>query len=758
MTIARRGGPPEVASPADALPDDHVPTTGVIFVHGIGSQKAGETLLQWSAPLIEVLTAWKAWAAPSSAIRDPIRTSRIDFDGNNPRIVLDIPGVTVGGERFDPHRWVLTEAWWAAKVAPPSLSTMTNWLGPRGGIGRIVDAILGNTSREAGLANTFRPFVTPFVAVLAGLVLTIYALIRGISLLIPIDDVRNAAILQTFDNSLTGWFGDVRILLYDPAQSSNIRGNLAAAIRRFHEVDKVDHVIVMAHSGGVMVSYLTLVDPAFTDPNLDRVDKLITFGEGFNLAMVLTSDSTGMFERLRTDVTDDHHRPTMLWRDFWGSHDPAPAGAVLCESLGPLDPVTKKPVGAMRPTNINSRQVWNRRSLLDDHGSYFDNDEEFTLAVLREIDHPTGWGEGPLDQPPPSRFYPTPLPNPVVTEPPADHREARHRERVAILALMRQVAVASAIGTITVVLAHATRLSELGKGLADIIAGIPVIHDVLAVPVQFLESMTIPNASVTVGNATVTLAGVVDTLGLGALQAIVLVSVVQLICAPVRADEAWASSNPRRRWFFGTEVAIALMLGVALAILAFAPGHPELLGAGLIEWSPGILLTLATLAVGYLGTLAARLIPSLSRIYAGVAIGVFLAAMVCAILVMFRRPGLEHGELGYLVIWGAFILLYRLGLDRWNQWDRVERLAAYQESPDVTRSRVPVRISIAGFVTAGFGLVFWIIPGFTPITVLLFVVAVILVGAAIVAGWAQWPTQSPTVAALPAVDSARGKV
>ena len=42
---------------APSVAEDHIPTTGVIFVHGIGSQKPGETLLQWSTPLIEVLIA-----------------------------------------------------------------------------------------------------------------------------------------------------------------------------------------------------------------------------------------------------------------------------------------------------------------------------------------------------------------------------------------------------------------------------------------------------------------------------------------------------------------------------------------------------------------------------------------------------------------------------------------------------------------------------------------------------------------------------
>ena len=80
-------------------------------------------------------------------------------------------------------------------------------------------------------------------------------------------------------------------------------------------------VVVVAHSGGVMVSYLALTDPAL-DPAALNVDKLVTFGEGWNLALRLTPAEVGMADRLRRDITTAH--PGLRWRDFWGSHDPGP--------------------------------------------------------------------------------------------------------------------------------------------------------------------------------------------------------------------------------------------------------------------------------------------------------------------------------------------------------------------------------------------------------------------------------------------------
>ena len=135
------------------------------------------------------------------------------------------------------------------------------------------------------MLGVFRAFLVPFVTVLAAIILTLYALTRAIIAVIPIQSVKDAAILRIFDEFLIGWFGDVRILLYDPAQSANVRAGLADAVRRLRKT--CSRVVVVAHSGGVMVSYLTLTDPALTDV---QVDKLITFGEGWNLALRLTDD------------------------------------------------------------------------------------------------------------------------------------------------------------------------------------------------------------------------------------------------------------------------------------------------------------------------------------------------------------------------------------------------------------------------------------------------------------------------------------
>ena len=83
-------------------------TVGVVFVHGIGSQRPGETLLDWSRPLIRVLTEWRIAHGLSP---DPVVSGDIDFSGaTRPTIELDIPASPAGATGDEPaaaQRWIL---------------------------------------------------------------------------------------------------------------------------------------------------------------------------------------------------------------------------------------------------------------------------------------------------------------------------------------------------------------------------------------------------------------------------------------------------------------------------------------------------------------------------------------------------------------------------------------------------------------------------------------------------------------------------
>ena len=753
-----RPGPP--GAPASGALDAGEPAravgrTGVVFVHGIGSQKPAETLLQWSAPIIEVLTAWHGklpTEPPDPGPRDPVLRATIDFSSTLPTISLRVPAATTDGVAHPEREWLMTEAWWASKVEPPGLNTITNWLGLRGGAAQVVDGILGNRT-EGVLLTVSRAAVVPFVSVLSGIILTLYGLLRGLTAIIPIQAVKDAAILHTFDDFLTGWFGDVRILLFDPAQSANIRGGLAEAVSRLREVGGCDRIVVVAHSGGVMVSYLALTDPAL-DPKALDVDKLVTFGEGWNLALRLTPAEVGMADRLRRDITAAH--PDLRWRDFWGSHDPAPAGAL---ALGEITPPV---VGADR---VRSFRVWNRRSLLEDHGGYFDNDEEFVVPLMREIDVPDGWGEASRFYPPDPDATPGGVPLEAVDDPRAmgDPRVHRHRQRVATVALWRQVALAIPVGTIALALGwRPERLITIGTEVASILPRIPIVADVIDA-IRTFSTTTLPSIEFDLPIVSVQkgeIADVVTTFGIGVLQAVVLIAALQIAFAPIQAYRAWPGSAPIRKVMLGVESVLIAFLVASVTSVYFAPDHGTLLRAGFPAWAPGLFVTAA---VGLLTIGTSRLVnrvraPALSSAFGAMSSILFTLAMAAAVITIFSIEDLEVAEVAYFVIWVVAFLVLSAGRNRWSLWDRAERQIAYGLVGDVPVDRKPAIASSIGFMAIGITLAAWMLIGANPWIVLIVAAGVVLIVAGMAWGAKAWRDYGDPVVEPGSVESARGSV
>jgi hypothetical protein len=780
------------AAPLDPL------KTGVVFVHGIGSQIPGETILQWSAPIIQSLTAWRVQTKATDRPIDPVARAEVNFGDGLSAIELRIPPTTAGGKE---RRWILTEAWWASHVAPPSLGTMTSWLGPQGASGRIVAGILGNPEAggllTSGAIALAKFLLVPFVSVLAAIVLTIFALVRAVSGLIPIAAVRESAILTSFDTFLTGWFGDVRILLYDPAQSANIRGGLARAVRALR-AEGCGKMVIVAHSGGVMVSFLTLTDPALSDV---QIDKLITFGEGWNLALRLSPkeppDGSGLADRLRTDITKT--QKTMLWRDFWGTNDPAPDGPLLVEEMGKT---------LARSDAIRSGKVWNRRSLVDDHGTYWTNDEEFVIPVIREIDVPDGWGESSIFYPPdppatgripataatpsanagspasPGGSATTPAPAaasaPLTTQlgPPSawpppggvepGPRAERHRQRIATLAMWRQTAIAVPVAIIAIALArYPQRLIEIGHEAARLIGMIPGVSHLNGLIGWFgdLDKVRIVIAAGPIGPIGPIQFDLIERMtywGIGVLQAVVIIAIIQLGSAWVRGFKAWNKGTATYYAAIALETFLFLLLGFSLYVVIVSDNHGKLLGSGLEAWRPGLIVTAATALLAVGGSWFARVIgsPATTRAFGSVAAVIFIAAMACAVVAIFGPEGLPDAEVAYVVIWAAFVIMYRLGMVRWHHWDRLERQIASETVAPATLWRWPAYLtSLALLLTTAAISIFilgWNREDWRGYAVALLVLAAGAAGAGYIIGTASSRGRRDPVAAPDPVETAMG--
>jgi hypothetical protein len=463
---------------------------GVVFVHGIGTQPACETFLGWSTPLVELLSDWRLEHGLSE---DPV--VRCDYDLTGQRLSfleLEIPAYAT----HPAQTWVMTEAWWAATTRSPGLGSMTAYVsralpGIMAGIrdsyklraeawaarrsrareyasgaaeyehSRLVlGAVPGRRGDWIDVLDRIQKELTILAfgpaLILGRIALLIYAPFRSI----PIKPLQDLAALKTADNFLTRWFGELPDIIDDPIQAANVRARLVHAIRGLRH-EGCGRIVIVAHSGGAIVSFTTLCDPAYLD---EHVDKLVTLGEGLALAWRIQGASKGLppGSRLLGDLKAA--RPELRWADFWSTYDPAPAG--------PIDPPPGVQLADRTHTTIN------RMSILEDHGSYWDNDEEFLIPLLQHIDTPTGDVEE-------SRFFRDASLGTV--------RLAWRRRRVAVLALWRWIAtlgagIPIALTTATALLGVAGRPgpARLGADVADWWGTVPG-HELIAGPLDGLS-------------------------------------------------------------------------------------------------------------------------------------------------------------------------------------------------------------------------------------------------------------------------------
>jgi hypothetical protein len=430
---------------------------GIAFVHGIGNQKPGETLLALAPPLVDLIMRWSATTPGVEAPNDPVLESQIDFNPGKPAYIR--ARLPAQGEHPE-QEWWMTEAWWAARVSPPSVGEMFAWLFPWQMI-RIVWGILhglANHSVVYRIVEWF--FLTIFVVPITIAVFLVYVLFRLLRL-IPIKAIQDFVVFRGIEFFLSDWFGDVRLLLADRSQAANIRSAVAATVQWLTS-NGCTSVVLVCHSGGTIAGYMTLTDDTYAEIEVDR---FITHGQALGLAWRLGDarkpsrvdraiDRLYAGDRLRIPL--HQKRPKLEWFDFWATHDPAPAGGFDIRGA----------VSVSRPSDAHgtSEMVYNRMSLRNDHGAYWANDESFVLPVARLIEtSPTN------ASPSTSRFFPA---EPRSGDTRADHRT----RRVTFLQYAWVGVMLSALVTIELavldLLAQTgrTRLDDLGRAVYDILS------------------------------------------------------------------------------------------------------------------------------------------------------------------------------------------------------------------------------------------------------------------------------------------------
>lgn len=485
-------------------------SVGVVFVHGIGTQPPRETLLNWANPIVEMLAEWRREYDEGAKLdqpigEDPVENAGIEYDdGCDERAWVRI-GIPRTDATHPATTWLLTEAYWGGRVRAPAFGQALRYL--QGHVGAIVEGItsgygLREARREKRLAAIVEeqpepwdqrvtaeiaelrrsasirwrwidwldaiwqyPVVRSLLSWIATgtsvLTLAIYAPLRAV----PIKAIRERAELASLDAQLVSAFGDLPVLLDDPVQAAIVRERLADAIRWVRDRG-CDDVVLIAHSGGAIVSYATLLDEAYRDL---PVAKLMTLGQGLALGWRLER-TTGPFvagNPIRGDL--GAARPGLRWVDFWASYDPAPAGQLTTVDGCPLVAVDSfvddRPTS---PIQVESRPVTNYMHMGLDHDGYWRNDEGFLVPLIRHIDDPMGDGSA-------SRFYVSRLDRAVRIE--------RRRRRVGLLLGWRWLSFVAGVAAVALALFPSVTpevsLAMSGDGIAAVWSRIPA-HELIS--------------------------------------------------------------------------------------------------------------------------------------------------------------------------------------------------------------------------------------------------------------------------------------
>ncbi len=456
------GGPAPQSAHTSVDNDSHAPGSshelGILFVHGIGNQKRGDTLLAFGGSLASWLHAWVAGASRARTGDRGTATvsgTRLRRDDGGPARSL----ITVKLHRDDgssqEHRWQMAESWWAEDFPMPGFLDTAKWtfcVAPWVIQRHLNLRLIGGLSFTDGFARDRRlvrfgmaAFVPPSSSNFARSVLTLAAPVAPLMLvalrrvvavilaaaigvlaqltmvflllLSAVPYVRRVALRA--HRLIAQTVGDSYALTNQPLVFD-------AMVSRIQEdvdwlANRCVKVAVVAHSQGAALAHQALSDQS----TANRVDLLVTYGAGIAklralahlsvgrsgvaytarlvglailfagtllaptematalgvvaVGVLLVLLSTLMIPRFTEDQLPRLNLPglghRLGWIDLYASHDPVPEGRL-----------SRQP-----PIGLSSRRVFNRRSTLSDHTTYWSNIEEFVHPLCRSLAATAGW-------------------------------------------------------------------------------------------------------------------------------------------------------------------------------------------------------------------------------------------------------------------------------------------------------------------------------------------------------------------------------
>lgn len=417
------------------------PQLGVLFVHGIGEQLQGETLVRFADPLARWFTRWLTKdkeVEPAQARTSPAALWRTELVPSGPDpahalMDLNYPGAPRG-------HWLLAESWWADTFRPPKTRTLLIWmltilpymLLEQFSVPVRRSRILQrqpSSGRVRGWART----IGFGVLLVLSLPLAALGLLAILALLVPVvipvkplqELAKRAAV------KLASTLGDAYILTSSSVQFDAMVERVQTDLHWLS--GRAQRMVIVAHSQGAAVTYEAL--SRYCVP--ENLQALVTLGQGYgklrrvrtlrvrhrNVGYVLAWANVVAFFAFVICTTravttaaasGDHTRSLAVYSSFafagfvalvvafaffWHAIKPR-----LFETPDPLPRPDGKPLGWTNmyasadpvsngplceedkcPTWIEEIEVWNRASIVRDHTFYTEVPDDFMGCLTERL-------------------------------------------------------------------------------------------------------------------------------------------------------------------------------------------------------------------------------------------------------------------------------------------------------------------------------------------------------------------------------------
>jgi len=253
---------------------------GILLVHGIGTQPAGETITRWGDTFVKTIS--EATNGTVNAIVERAGPDLAGGDGERTEALLRLEhdGTT--------HHWLLAEGWWAESFLAPTYLEFCSWSlralpwAIAAHAGQRYWAVESKSVRKSDAAR-FAGVKLIAGLLLAPVVLTVLFLVLLLGVL-PIPALRG--MLLSVQRLFTATVGDSLVFVDSPVRSALIKSRILTALKALQE--RCERTIVVAHSQGPAVAVEALGGVAgLNDPPKQQADTLLTFGAGTNQLSVL---------------------------------------------------------------------------------------------------------------------------------------------------------------------------------------------------------------------------------------------------------------------------------------------------------------------------------------------------------------------------------------------------------------------------------------------------------------------------------------